>query len=141
MNTRQPLAEELKVGVAEMDNEHQVQVALLLALQQAVEQGSKPAVVEEILDRFSTYTHAHFMAEQLLMRLYGYPQYQAHSLEHDRLSEQLQEVQRRYLAGETALTLQLVGQIKNWLISHTRGLDGGLGAFLSQYGKTGDTRQ
>ena len=141
MNTLQPLAEELKVGVAELDNEHQVQVALLLALQQAVEQGQEPGVIEEILDRFSSYTNAHFMAEQLLMRLYGYPQYEAHSLEHDRLSEQVQEVQRRYLAGETALTLQLVDQMKTWLISHTRGPDGGLGAFLDQCGKAGVTSQ
>ncbi|MEZ5582155.1 MAG: hemerythrin domain-containing protein [Candidatus Competibacteraceae bacterium] len=85
---------------ASLDAEHQVQTGLIAALRQAVEEQRPPGEIDEILDRLTSYTDAHFMAEQLLMRLHGYAHYEAHQLEHDRLIGKVRELEQQYRAGE-----------------------------------------
>jgi hemerythrin-like metal-binding protein len=73
------------------------------------------------------------MAEQLLMRQYAYPLYEAHELEHDRLVEKVHELQRKYRAGETRMTLEIAQSLKAWLLRHIKSTDHALGDFLKQY--------
>jgi len=120
------------VGVESLDSEHKVQVELVNALQQAVEQGQRGALVDEILDQLIAYTNAHFMSEQLLMRLYAYPFYESHIQEHDRLIEQVQSLQERYRAGDMTMTLQTGSVLREWLLDHIKGLDYGLGNYLNR---------
>ena len=132
--TVSPTTDETRVGCASLDTEHDLQVELVNALRQAVEQGQKGAVVDEILDQLIAYTNAHFMSEQLLMRLYAYPFYESHTQEHDRLIEQVQSLQERYRAGDMAMTLQTSSALREWLLDHIKGLDYGLGKYLNQQG-------
>ncbi len=127
-----PMADKLGVGVESLDAEHKVQVGLMIALQQALEQGREQAMMDEILDQLVAYTNAHFMSEQLLMRLYAYPYYESHTEEHDRLIEQVQALQERYRAGDLQMTLQTSAVLKEWLLNHIEGLDHGLGDYLSR---------
>ena len=122
------------VGFEALDSEHAVQIELINALRQAVEQGQKGALIDEILDQLIACTNAHFMSEQLLMRLYAYPFYELHIQEHDHLIEQVQSLQERYRAGDMAMTLQTGSTLREWLLDHIKGLDYGLGAYLSQQG-------
>ena len=122
---------DITVGSPALDPEHQVQMGLADALVTALQQGHENSVVGEILDQLATYSNAHFMAEQLLMRLHAYPHYAAHLQEHDRYVERLQEVQHRYRTGEVALTLQAAESLRAWLRSHILGADRALGDYLS----------
>jgi len=115
-----------------LDAEHQVQTGLIMALRQAVEDQRPTSEVDEILDRLTSYTDAHFMAEQLLMRLKGYPHYDAHQQEHDRLMGKVRELEQRYRAGEVQLTLETADSLKNLLLSHTQGADSALTAHLEK---------
>ncbi len=131
-----------------LDSEHEVQVGLLVALRAAVVRGGAvparpvPAVPElgatfdaaAILDQLVDYTAVHFMAEQLLMRLHGYPGFEAHQIEHDRLIEEVQELQRRFQAGDMALTLETIDGLSAWLHGHIRGTDAALADFLQRQG-------
>ncbi|MFO1434269.1 MAG: bacteriohemerythrin [Candidatus Competibacteraceae bacterium] len=126
--------DDYSVDSAALNSEHEVQVELINALRQAVEQGQKGAVVDEILDQLIAYTNAHFMSEQLLMRLYAYPFYESHTQEHDRLIEQVQNLQEHYRAGDMTMTLQASSALREWLLDHIKGLDHGLGMYLSQQG-------
>ena len=132
--TVSPTPDDYRVDSEALNSEHEVQVELINALQQAVEQGQKGAVVDEILDQLIAYTNAHFMSEQLLMRLYAYPFYESHTPEHDRLIEQVQNLQEHYRAGDMAMTLQTSSALREWLLDHIKGLDHGLGQYLHQQG-------
>lgn len=90
-----------------------------------------------ILDQLIAYTAVHFMAEQLLMRLHGYPGFDAHQQEHDRLIEEVQELQRRFHGGNATLTLETIDGLEVWLRGHIRGTDHALGAFLSRQASAG----
>jgi hemerythrin len=126
-----------KVGSPELDPEHQVQMELANALVVALQRGHENRAIGEILDQLATYSNAHFMAEQLLMRLHAYPQYAAHLQEHDRYMERLQEVQQRYQAGDVALTRQAAESLRAWLHSHIHGADRALGDYLSAQARGG----
>jgi hemerythrin len=126
--------ESFDLDFAALDGEHQVQVDLVEALRQAVAENREPAAIAQILEQLNSYTNAHCMAEQLLMRLHAYPEYENHLQEHDRMVEQMQELQRRYHAGELALTLELCASFKLWLIGHIRSTDRALAVFLRQQG-------
>jgi hemerythrin len=117
-----------------LDAEHRVQIGLVTALRQALENDEDAAAIAELLDRLVSYTDAHFMAEQLLMRQYAYPFYEAHELEHDRLVEQVHELQRRYQSGELALTMQVARSLEEWLFAHTKGTDHALEEYLKKQG-------
>lgn len=75
-----------------IDREHQVQVRLMQALAAAIEQGGDTAAM---LDQLSEYSRAHFLSEELLMRLYAYPDYDDHVLDHERMTEWLDEIAAR----------------------------------------------
>lgn len=111
--------------------EHKVQLELLSALQHALAQ--EPAQVTAILEQLIAYTNAHFMSEQLLMRLYAYPYYEFHSQDHDRLMEQVQELHGRYRAGDMEALGQAGAVLKDWLLEHIQGLDHGLEDYLRRH--------
>lgn len=118
-----------------VDSEHRVQIGLMDALCKALEQEPAEGAIDGILERLVSYTDAHFMAEQLLMRQYSYPMYEAHELEHDRLVEKVHELQRKYRAGEILMTLEVAQSLKAWLLRHIKSTDHALGDFLKQHGE------
>lgn len=131
--TAVPLAEDFSVGLPELDGEHSVQMGLLTALRQAVVANQDTSSANTILEQLSAYTNAHFMAEQLLMRLHAYPHYEDHQQEHDRLVEQMQVLQRAQTAGEVELTLEATDALGEWLLRHTQGSDRKLGRYLLEH--------
>ena len=46
----------------------------------------------EALDVLTDYSRAHFLSEELLMRQYEYPDYDAHTLDHERMLDWLAEL-------------------------------------------------
>ena len=85
------------------DAEHHVQLGLAQTLCEAAGTGVDAALAREILDQLVAYSDAHFLSEQLLMRLCSYPGYDDHMLDHDRLMMKL-EAAKQYDGGEQAIT-------------------------------------
>jgi hemerythrin-like metal-binding protein len=132
--TTVPVTENIAVGLSELDGEHSVQMGLLAALRQSVNAHQDAASTNTILEQLNAYTNAHFMAEQLLMRLHAYPHYEEHLAEHDRLVEKMQALQQAQAAGHMDLTLDAADALAEWLLRHTQGSDRKLGSFLLEQG-------
>jgi len=88
---------------AETDREHEVQLALLRELCTAAGESGDAAVVGEILDRLIAYSEAHFMSEELLMRLKSYDDYEDHVDDHVFMLDTLRTLAARHAAGDSTL--------------------------------------
>ena len=98
--------------------EHEVQLELFRALRDAVAAGRERERIRELLDALIEYTSVHFMSEQIVMRLYDYPDYQAHVAEHDRLMAQVEELRRRFQEDGVRDLAELSDNVRDWLRHH-----------------------
>ena len=117
-------------GVETMGDEHRLQLALAGELATAIREGRDGAATQEILERLQAYTEAHFRAEQLMMRLHGFPLYQGHVCEHDRLLAELTAIGRTLAAGGNALAT--AEHLEGWLTTHILGMDRTYADFTAQ---------
>jgi hemerythrin len=88
---------------AATDSEHEVQLGLLRALCAAAGENRDAAVVGEILDSLIAYSEAHFVSEELLMRLKSYDDYEDHVDDHAYMLDTLRTIASRHAAGDSAL--------------------------------------
>ncbi len=68
------------------------------------------------------------------MRLHAYPEYGAHTEEHDRLVGSLDSLRRTFDSGETALTLESIESLRSWLAVHIQGMDLRLSTYVAENG-------
>jgi hemerythrin len=120
------------VGKSTMDREHELLHRLLDELKAELASGGPR--VRDIVDRFDTVAHAHFLEEQALMRLHAYPAYGAHQLEHDELLEELRRLTARIEEGEAVDAARLAGDLDRWLTAHMQTEDAVLEAYLDGEG-------
>jgi len=121
-------------GVDSMDAEHRLQVSLVNALEELVQQGADPAVLERTISQLVDFTGVHFLSEELMMRLYAYPQHDAHKLEHDRLKQQVDELRSRLAAGGREAGVACVAELHAWLVGHVRTMDQAFAAWCAKNG-------
>lgn len=123
--------EELKTGVDEMDREHALELQIVRAIQAALASKDR-AELPQLLEQLQDFTNAHFLAEQLLMRLHSYPGFEAHQREHDDLMEELKGLGETLLADDTADPAAAAASLERWLITHIQSEDQALAEFLRQ---------
>jgi hemerythrin len=108
-----------------IDREHQVQIRLLQLLTKTIDSGGDTA---EMLDQLAEYSRAHFLSEELLMRLYAYPDYDDHVLDHARMNEWLDEMEAR--KGERGAMLHAAQELTAIFLRHIGSRDKRLHDFL-----------
>ena len=113
----------VETGVDSMDTEHRLQVSLVNALDELVGQGMDAALIAKTVAQLVDFTNVHFLSEELMMRLYAYPQHDAHKMEHARLAEQVEEIRRRVEAAEQSTARASIAELKTWLVDHIRSMD------------------
>ncbi|MCL4808325.1 MAG: hemerythrin family protein, partial [Thermoanaerobaculia bacterium] len=118
----------LITGNREMDEEHALQLQLLRELMQNLETGDGPAALE-VFERLEQFTNAHFLAEELLMRLHSYPGYEAHGAEHAQFVEELGALRTRLAGGEAAAVKEDADAFARRLLAHIATADHALGEF------------
>ncbi|MCE9573097.1 MAG: bacteriohemerythrin [Deltaproteobacteria bacterium] len=125
----------LSVGISAFDGEHQRLVGMVNDLFDAVNAGKGKDRLGPILDGLISYTVTHFQHEEREMKQHAFPGFAKHKEEHDALTKQVSEVQRKFAAGATAaLSVEVMNFLKNWLIKHIMGTDKGYTAFLQAKG-------
>jgi len=89
-------------STAETDREHQVLLCLLQALCDGVRGKLDAESVGEILEQLIAYSEAHFMSEELLMRLKSYDDYEYHADKHIHMLDMLDKVAADHAAGHAS---------------------------------------
>ena len=113
---------DLSVGVQASDDDHKRLIDLMAQLSEGMSRGQGKAIIGKVLDELESYTRYHFAREEELFERTGYPAAE-HKLEHRKLVEQVVTLQSRYKAGETALAIQTLEILKDWLTVHIQGTD------------------
>jgi hemerythrin len=114
--------EHLDLGHAAMDQEHHLQIALVCALADAIEQ-SRPGEARRLASQLVAYSGMHFGSEELLMGASAYPDRQRHAEEHRMLTQAMQEVEGALDREERELALAFVLDLRAGLAGHIAGSD------------------
>ena len=122
----------LYVNVESIDKEHETLVLLLNEMYNAIYSGKGKDVVGSTLDNLIEYTQTHFAHEEGLMKENNYYNYKGHKLEHDKLTSQVMEFQKKLHEGQEGVHLKVMNFLKEWLTDHIFGTDMKLGYFLSK---------
>ena len=122
----------VKVGEQTIDAEHDLQLQLLDSLTLALEKGGDFSSVRYVLEQFIEFSDMHFLSEQLVMRLHGYPAYQTHLEEHTRLMKKVRETQEQVFHGAKSPSIQLVRELRDWLLTHIATEDTAFGEYLKK---------
>lgn len=122
------------VGVGSIDADHKKLVGMVNDLFDGVKEGKGVGAVGQILDGLIAYTVEHFDREERYFAQTGYPDTAAHKAEHEDLKKQVLEIQAKFRAGNSAVTMETMSFLKNWLINHIQGSDKKYGSHLNSHG-------
>lgn len=117
---------ELSVGVSSLDEQHEKMLILLNTLHEGLMSGKGKIVLGGVLNQLVTATATHIRYEEGLLARAGYNEGPAHRTEHAELMRKYCGISRQYeTIGPSALSLPVMGFLKNSLMTHIRGADAG----------------
>ena len=126
-----PWSDKLSVSVNSVDEQHKELVRMLNELNAALDSGQAGTVIGRILRGLIHYTASHFAHEEDLMRRQGYPGYQKHRKEHQRLVARVFDLQAQFDTGRADINTEVLNFLKQWLTEHIQGSDKEMGMYLS----------
>lgn len=124
--------ENLRLGVATIDEQHEAMFSQFALLSRAVQQGSCDTKIKEILDFLVDYTEIHFLEEEKLMALHDYAglaeQRQQHEIFKAAISTLHEMVANQVPSKEIAIKIDAA--LVRYTINHVRKLDSQLVEFI-----------
>jgi hemerythrin len=124
----------LSVGVTEIDTQHKNLVLYLNDLHFAMSQGKGSEVLKSLLARLVGYTQVHFATEEKYMQQWSYPGYVHHKGEHTAFVKKVGDFQAKFEAGQTALSIEILTFLKDWVGNHIQGTDKRYSVFFNKHG-------
>lgn len=115
--------DELSIGIAEIDKQHQQLACYINELNDAMSSGQGQERLNGILGKLASYTVSHFKTEEDYFAKYDYPQAAAHIKTHKKFVEQVSSYQTDLTAGKIMLSISVMDFLKDWLVSHIQGED------------------
>ncbi len=110
--------ENYSVNNAIIDQQHKRLIGYINQLHTAMKEAKGKEVLQKTLNDLVFYTKEHFSTEENLLTRNNYPQFTFHKMEHDKLTKEVVELQKKYAAGKTSLTLDVMMFLKTWLNNH-----------------------
>ncbi len=126
--------DEYSVGIQSIDVQHKKLVNLINNLQTAVSHSTGAAFEQAALDELVDYTKTHFQYEESLMQETGYPDFEAHRAEHQKMIARVEEVIAEYQQDQDTAMQNALAFLKDWLIHHINGTDKEYSGFLLDKG-------
>ncbi len=126
------------VGVAVVDEQHQILVNMLNMAAEQLTNSSGRVQIQEIIRDLMSYALYHFDTEEELMVEHDFPSIdrEKHFQEHRSFSATVSLLQQDLNEGKLVGRDTLLGFLKDWLIHHIQGTDKHLGNFLCQSDST-----
>lgn len=117
-----PWNERLDLSHEDMDREHHLQIALVTAFADAIEQ-RRPSFARRLADQLLAYSSAHFGGEELLMEALAYPERERHAGEHADFIAHIRQIQRAFEEGDEGVALEAALDLRQALALHMNEAD------------------
>jgi hemerythrin len=127
-------SDELSVGIQEIDEQHRVLVDLLNEMHTAIHEHHGREVSIRILQQLMEYTKIHFAVEESLMRIFEYPGYEEHKLQHEHLIKEIHDFEHKIVFEGNPISFQLLHFLRMWLTKHILESDMDYSPFLLKAG-------
>ncbi len=113
-----PWSPRLEISIDIIDTHHKELVRLINLLHKAMRLQKGAGEVGGILKELADYTVFHFGFEEEQFEKHGYPQIEAHKKLHKDLVGQVLSFQKDFQDGKTAVSMDLMDFLINWLKTH-----------------------
>ena len=117
------LDDNMRIGLDEIDQQHQQMVDLLNQMSEAMIQDNVGQSVVQIFNQLYDYTQYHFQSEEAAHEQYGYPDRQAHAIAHQALIEKMKDLNQRFHQDNSTSPEELMDLLTDWVFGHIRGSD------------------
>lgn len=104
--------------IPEIDAQHKKLFSLAHDLWCGMSDGKGTAALDKALSQLIDYTREHFAAEEIFMQKAGFSGLAAHKAQHDQLTRQVLDFQRRFRNRELCLTIDVMNFLTTWLEHH-----------------------
>ncbi|MCR4378118.1 MAG: hemerythrin family protein [Rhodospirillales bacterium] len=116
--------ETMRLGVPEVDFEHEELIGVINALGDLLQAGNSPDTIQLLLGKIHAQIEGHFALEEKIMRDRGFVGYEAHKEDHDRLLEQIRDIMTEAKTlDEPTLRDNLAERLNAWFSDHFSTLD------------------
>ena len=126
--------DEYSVGIESIDRQHKKLINLINMLQTTVDYSTGEEFERECLAAVVEYTKTHFVYEEGLMSKYGYPEFEAHKAQHQKMIDKVNDLQAAYEDRPEKAMKDALDFLKQWLIRHINGTDKQYSDFLVSKG-------
>lgn len=131
--------ETYSVGIQEVDRHHEHLIGLLNGTYQAFVTDTQKTDLKVVIDELIDYATYHFAAEEKLMADVGYLHLKEHLVEHETFIQQVLALSQEHQTCRTALSLELIVFLRDWLLGHIMRCDRGYASVWSGLNKGGAT--
>lgn len=114
--------EKLDLAHEAMDHEHHLQIALVTAFIDAVEQ-RRPWLARRLAGQIIHYSIVHFGSEELLMEASGFGERDAHAREHAEFLTHMRQMETLLDGGDDPVALEAALDLRQTLAAHMNGAD------------------
>ncbi len=127
-------SDKYSVGIDSIDEQHKKLINLINTLQTIVDYSTGEEIERECLAAVVNYTKTHFVYEEGLMREYGYPDFEAHKAQHQKMIDKVNDLLAAYEKNPESAMKDALDFLKQWLIRHINGTDKQYSEFLISNG-------
>ncbi len=125
-------SENLNIGNANIDEQHQMLVNIVNHYIDAVNDEKEQEEVKNILLKLRDYTLQHFSAEEEFMQELGYPELEQHKKDHEKLTKMVKEYQEYAFSDHEVPKEEMIPFFKKWLLEHILQKDMDIARFAKQ---------
>ncbi|MDR2597041.1 MAG: hemerythrin family protein [Treponema sp.] len=129
----------LETGHAKIDEQHKQLFVTLNTIIEESEQGRGKDEIYKTMDFLNQYTIMHFKTEETLQKEYGFPGYEAHKKCHEDFKTTVKELTQALIDKGPVKELidAAVKTVGDWLVTHIKGNDIAMAAYLKSKGDKG----
>jgi len=114
----------LEIGVDFVDADHKVLIKLLNQVNDCIVQHEESTVIGSVLEALVEYTDYHFLREEKMMKISGYPNLLEHREIHLTLSSKVRKIYNDYQSEPWKVNPDdILAFLKSWLVEHIMGHD------------------